>query len=653
MSRVVLATPTETQAVTTLNHNKVRELGLKKLAESGVTEEYLFDDKPILDVLKIEFLTAQDIGKRRLRMMSAPGILHTYFKPDNSVNGLRAVRYIPGHEPVDAEGKTVRYSLPAGAMPDLYLAPLVDWVSVFHDPTRPLYFTEGWLKSLAAIMLLGLDCLSYSGINSFWTNRRLLDVYNEIVWRDRAVYLINDADVPGNPDSRKAENEHARLLTERSARVLICRYPKNCKVGKLDDAAVQKGKQWCETYLLKKAVEWDPATASDIPLNLTEEKVPTVADIPVIPKGAMYGIAKQLTDLLQTPPSLTYVAALVALASSQLPIQGATRGTLYGVLLNRSGGGKSAITDNIEIFMRNNGCINSVVMRTMPLSDRGLLNALKERCPTISGDAMFPSVLILMDELKGLFSKAAIDNATIYTVLNDLFYHTVHDVADRKGVHGMNPVNLNLLGNLPCKSPTQFTDLFGADTQEGFYRRCLFGVGLRAETFKFALVAEEKLRDLAHKVGRSNLKVTQAMIDHTEKWKAASVDDAQRARREMIAELIIRVALVTSSATGDDKVTEKALLAATTFIEWQEQIRIVYTPSMSKSPYAQCMDMVVTALEQYKGLVNWGEAYKKGNWHRKEFSDSLRRVKGDLIENGILVPVPGQKGVFYYRKEEQ
>jgi hypothetical protein len=638
-----------------LNRDQVRKLGLAQLAESGVTEADL-------GLLKIEFVTALDIRTRRLSIAAAPGILHHYFLPNHQTNGLRRVRYLRGYEPDDPQrpGHKMRYGHPKGVPPELYLVPTMDWEAVFRDPTRPLYFTEGWLKAIAAAKMLDLPVLAYDGIWSFGKDGVLLPIYNEIVWRGRTVYLLNDADVTKNPESLRAENTHAHLLMERAVeQVLIARYPKGCKQGKLDDVLMAKGAKWYTQQILKKAVAWDPAMTEgeEIPVGLVEEPVRAPVVVPPMPRSAMYGLAGTVTKAFDCPPSLTYPAVLVALASGGLPIQGETRGTLYGILLNVSGGCKSVITDRAEQLM----AARTTVLRTLPASDRGLLNMLQfgnSTAPASNVDlkpanVMLPSVLLIVDELKNLLCKANIENSNLYSCLNELFYHTTFPVSDRKGVHNSSPVNFNLLGNLPCSNPAQFTELFGHDSQEGFYRRCLFGLGIRAEPFVFHPVGDTLKTLLTKSQPKTTpLRATRAMHDKVEAWKQASANEEQRARREGLGELIIRVALVTSSANADTDVTDKAFDAAVAFIQWQEQIRTVYAPARAKSPYAQCMDMVLSYLDSCKGLVNWRRVSQTEHWHRREFSQYLPAIKRYLLNEGMLLPVPAQKGLFYYKKED-
>ncbi len=630
---------------------EVRALGLKQLAESGI-------DESELKTLQIEFVTASDIKRRRLPFAAAPGILHTY-----QPSGLQRVRYLRGYEPPDPArpGKLMRYGHPRGVASELYRTPMIpNWDEIFKDPTIPIGFTEGWLKANAAAKYLHKPVLAYDGINNFAKNGVLLPVYNEIIWRGRTVFLINDKDVPENHLSLQSENLHARLLTERAVdAVWICRYPKNCRYGKMDDALVTKGAKWFDQQVLKKAVLWDPSMAEDvIPPGLAEAPLHESVIIPPLPDRAMYGIAKKITQQLETPLSLTYPTVLVALAAADLPTFGETRSNLYTVLLNPSGGGKSVVSDRVEVLLKPRSVR---LIRTTPASDRGLLKILQlGDAPSESKastnqhinpkdfNLMQPSVLYIADELVNVLCKANIDGSNLYSCLCELWSHSRFSVADRKGREESSPVIFNLLGNLPCANPEQFTELFGSDAQLGFYRRCIFGLGLRAEPFVFRPMGEELQTCLA-RFEPSRLEVPRDMYGKVNAWKEQSVNDQQRERRSGLTELILRVALVTSSANRDEMVTERALQAATEFIEWQEKIRTAYAPAKTKSPYAQCMDMVCDYLEKEDGLVNWTRVSQYEHWHRREFSQYLSTVKSYLLREGLLVP-DRQKGLFYYRK---
>jgi hypothetical protein len=626
-----------------LTPDEVRALGLKQLAESGIVESEL-------DALKIGFLTATAIRQnaRALPFAAAPGILHTYFHSDGKPSGLQRIRYLRGYEPPDPKkpGKFMRYGHPPGKPPELYLAPTVPWSDIFLDPSVELFFTEGWLKALAAVKFLSIPVLAYDGINSFWKNGLLLPVYNEIVWRGRKVTLLNDKDVPGKPDSLRGENAHARLLTERNATVFVARYPANSKVGKLDDALIVQREKWVQQYLIAKAVEWEPTAyeLDGIPNGLEEEPLRTPLVIPPLSDSAMYGIAKKLTEDFELPRSLTYPAVLAMLAAANLPTAGETRGTLYVVLINTSGGGKSVITSRVEALVSS----QTRLLLDMPVSDRGLLNMLKNNEPAAESTPRklaVPSSLLICDEMDAILSKANIENATLYQALNELFYRDDFGVSDRKGITRSSPTRFNLLANLPCKNPLEFSEKFGSSSQSGLYRRCIFGLGLSAESFVYK-PASPKLK--LH-INPSGLIVPREMYSKVEEWKGK--DEEQRERRKNLSELILRVALITASANGDKKITPEAFEAAREFMEWQEKIRMLYAPARSRHPYAQCMDMVMDYFEKSTGLINWRNVAKSEHWYGREFSHELMKVKNNLISDGVLV-ASEQKGLFYYRKGE-
>jgi hypothetical protein len=633
-----------------LSAAEVQDLGLKQLAESDVSAAEA-------TVLGVEFVTVADCKRRRLRMAHAPGILHPYFLPNRKLNGLRCVRYLRGYEPPDPQrpGKVMRYGYPKDSSPELYLPPTRDWERVFTDPTQDLWFVEGWLKALILCKHFDINALAYGGIWNYAIGGVLLPIYNEIVWRGRIVHFLNDKDVATNASSLQAENRHARLLTERCVeQICIHRFPENSKYGKPDDAIVGKGAQWLDTHVLKPYTPWDPSREEDVvPMGLAEEPVRAPLVIPPMPAEAMYGLAAVLTKDFDAPPSLTYPAVLALLSACNLPTTGDTRTGLYVLLLDRPGGCKTVIT-----HQRGKPLVQAHTRLVAdPVSDRGLINMLQFPTTTTVGEGKktvvvtVPSVLMLVDEFKGVLGKANIENSTLYSKLNELWTETVIGANDRKGLSESSPCRFSLLGNLPCTNATQFNALFGSESQYGFYRRLLFGVGVREERFVFHPGVNEKMATRLADFKPSALSVSAAWYTRAQQWVDAAVDDVQRERRSNLYEPLLRVALVTASANGDSTVTKEGFAAALAFIEWQERIRTLYAPAAARHPYAQCMDMVLTFLDKCTGLVNWRRASQNHDWHKREFSQHLKAVKQFLISEGILVPAPGQKGLFYYRRE--
>jgi len=634
------------QQATTLNRQKVEQLAAAQLADSGVTPAEF-------DMLGIRCVMPDDPVLRRMRVAPAPGILYRYYLPNNQPNGLQRVRYLRGYEPPDPlrPGKFMRYGHPAGKPEELYLPPFRPWHQIFLDTSQPLCFTEGWLKAVAGSKFLDLNFLAYDGIWNWGKDHRLLSIFNEILFAYRTVYLVNDRDVVNNPHSTRAENELARLLAERGADVRLCRWPASCKHGKVDDAVVLGGKnrRWFDRYMLKPAVVFDAATAQlteGVPADIKEDIQPSLFVVPPMPETAMYGIARKITDRFGTPRSLTYPAVLTALSACRLPTTGETRSQLFCALLASVAGGKSVYLERDAVLVGK----HTTVMDSLPVSDRGLLNALQQ-----FKDEGTHHALMLVDEMVGLLRKANIEGSNLYSSLNSLWSKSVMSVTDKKGAHESPLVRLSLLGCLPCKTPAQFAEAFGSDAQLGFYSRCLFGLAVKEEPFVFEPLGEKPAQWLKElKFYGSAINMPAEYYAEVEKWKQASATEEQRERREnRLGELLLRVALVTSSANGDKRVTPAAFKAATAFIDWQEKIRAVYTPANFKSPYAQCMDMVLGCLEKAQGYVNWRTTCQNHNWYRREFSQYVNRIKKDLIEEGMLVQVPGMKGCYVYRKPER
>jgi len=351
---------------TALNRQEVAALAAAQLADSGVTPAEF-------DMLGIRCVMPDDPVLRRLRIAQAPGILYSYFLPNNQSNGLQRVRYLRGYEPPDPQrpGKTMRYGHPAGKSEEIYLPPFRPWEKIFVDTAEELYCTEGWLKAIAGCKYLDLNFMAYDGIWNWGKDHRLLPMFNAILFNNRTVYLVNDRDVASNPLSVRAENELARLLLDRGADVRVCRWPASCKYGKLDDAVVLGGKQrrWFDQYVLKPAVVFDVATAQlteGIPANVTEDQQATILTVSPMPTAAMYGIARRITLKFATPLSLTYPTVLTALSACKLPTTGETRSQLYCALLAGVAGGKSVYLERAETLVKH--CTN--VMPRLPVSDR-------------------------------------------------------------------------------------------------------------------------------------------------------------------------------------------------------------------------------------------------------------------------------------------
>jgi hypothetical protein len=78
---------------------------------------------------------------------------------------LMRIRYFPP-EPLDKDGKEVRFAQPKGSLIEAYFDPHVDWKKVAKDPRIPIHFVEGEIKALA-MNQNGFVTIGLGGVDMF------------------------------------------------------------------------------------------------------------------------------------------------------------------------------------------------------------------------------------------------------------------------------------------------------------------------------------------------------------------------------------------------------------------------------------------------------------------------------------------------------
>ena len=165
-------------------------------------------------------------------------------------------------------GKAVKYESPRGQPNQIYIPPGVD--DLLTDPSRGLLLTEGEKKSACATQH-GFPCIGLVGVHGWKEKNResLLPALERIAWKNRTVYLVFDSDVAEKEEVQDAESRLAAHLTNRGAKVSVCRIPsgpagedgKPTKQG-IDDYAVAAD---------------DPIRAIRTLLDAAEEPIPPSA----------------------------------------------------------------------------------------------------------------------------------------------------------------------------------------------------------------------------------------------------------------------------------------------------------------------------------------------------------------------------------------
>jgi hypothetical protein len=179
-----------------------------------------------------------------------PCLVFSYFDSKGQPTGYHCLK--PSYPRQGESGRVVKYEVPRGRDSRLYLtAGTWPWLA---NTSVLLIVTEGQKKALKAAQH-GFRCVGVQGVwNATWTPRdgdgnpvgprRLAPDFKGVELKGRDVVIVFDSDASTNANVQHAEQELARLLHSKGAKVRIVRLP-----GRTDDdgAAVKVG---LDDYLL-------------------------------------------------------------------------------------------------------------------------------------------------------------------------------------------------------------------------------------------------------------------------------------------------------------------------------------------------------------------------------------------------------------------
>jgi hypothetical protein len=351
------------------------------------------------------------------------------------------------------------------------------------------------------------------------------------------------------------------------------------------------------------------------------------SELCLLPADAMYGVLAEQAEMLQAPLGFSYLA-LLCLASVFVKNVSSVRANLYGAMIGNVGEGKSVANDHagqlLGLMDVDGSATDRRCERTVPASDRGLANLFKEKPegPT--------ACVISLDEGRSMMAKGSIENSTLISTLCELWNHSSFSMVDKKAL-SRGRVQLSLLLNLKVKDPSEFPSVFTHYTAHGLYDRFLFAV-LGGENWHFQDGwCCDPLNGDVRTPEPTEPKFTAQLYEMKHAWELAGEN------RRRLAENALRVALVTSAVNRDDAVTEEAMEAALRFMEWQEKIRTIYQPAKGSNEHSECMATVLDAFERAPGhALNWREACRKHNWHRR-FPRALPGIKKQLETERVIV----------------
>ena len=377
----------------------------------------------------------------------------------------------------------------------------------------------------------------------------------------------------------------------------------------------------------KKCTDVDSYLQDGGPLYKAPE--PPVEDYPLaMPREAMYGWLGEKAKTLQMPLGWAYSSLLTIFCATGINLTAAryatARPTLYTALIGQVSDGKSQCVERARDTLALPGdCIKYTTLG----SDKGLSKLFGGTDKKGDPVELKPYVLI-QDELRALMSKAAIQNSALPATLCTLWNQDEAGSADKAGDHTVN-VRLSILGSLKISDTTEFSNVFGAETQGGLYDRFLFAPG---PTVPWNL--EMRWRPEPEYQFRPSCGVVVPDWCWTElnKWKAVAPTTRRR-----LGELAMRVAIISASANQDHQVTRAGLQAAFRMMEWQERVREVYRPGSAENPDAQCTSAILDAIKaagnDEDGRPKWVKQSvlaRQNNWYRKFGGPMINRVFGSL-----------------------
>jgi hypothetical protein len=376
----------------------------------------------------------------------------------------------------------------------------------------------------------------------------------------------------------------------------------------------------------------------------------------------MYGELGRLAGLMDAPLGWAYCSLLALYTRLGINLHDADpkiHPTMYVALLGDKGAGKSTVMRRAKQMLR----VQPDDLQGAPNSDRGLIQLFragldrKDPAPPVSGGC------IVADEMRELMSKMAIKGSTLQQKLCELWSSDYLDATDRNGTLAMR-ARVSILGNLKIKDRDEFSTLFGAATQDGFFDRMVLVPGPESWDFDWEwtvpgqssmdLTGEvEDLIDYQPPKPTGEVTVPSAIFALLKSWEAEH--KAQDVRPGRLGEIALRNAIISASANGDKEVTEECMTAALAFADWQMQVRRVYTAGEAENDGAKVTGLILNAFDELeaadrigkpicvggrpilqKGWVDFRLLQHKKNWHKRYSAAMVNSTIRSLVESHLI-----------------
>jgi hypothetical protein len=238
--------------------------------------------------------------------------------------------------------------------------------------------------------------------------------------------------------------------------------------------------------------------------------------------------------------------------------------------------------------------------------------------------------------------------------------------ADKNGVVSMD-ARVSLFGNLKVRDRDEFSTMFGAATQDGFFDRMIIAPGPDEWEFDWNWKPPQEpeavpvvAADVSHllplqyprPVGR--VTVPRSAFGMLKEWDQAHRGTGVKPGR--LGEVALRTALISASANGDREVTAACMVAALAFADWQMQVRKVYVAGEAENDDAKVTGLLMSAFEEveqsltegnprqvagkpiidHAGWTNFRLLQQSKSWHKRYSASMVGRNLAALVQQGML-----------------
>ncbi|HXN18482.1 MAG TPA: hypothetical protein VN875_09145 [Candidatus Binatus sp.] len=383
--------------------------------------------------------------------------------------------------------------------------------------------------------------------------------------------------------------------------------------------------------------------------------------VPEIPQEAIYGWLGQKAVESGIPLGFIYPALFGVYAGSPIKVKDKRVHPCVDVALcgDVETGKSQAIEQAEQMLGMKDMNEGGPVCHRSASSDRGLFNLFgddpkQKDAPKKAGNTF----VMCLTELRHMMSKMAMQNNSLTSALCALWDKGADvGTADKYKNVGC-AVNLSIVGGLKCATMDEFGEVFGADTMHGLFSR-----------FIIATTSEKWEYTPYEGIGEPR---TPADIEiPAEAWERLKAWRREKRGRGRAAEIALRIAVITEAAEQGrdwlnnlaaevnildtlDVDSEKPLIqevqiwkplevvlsmealeAALRFMEWQEAVKTVYTPSEGIDDDARCTEAILKALEEH-GSFKWNTMCKNRHWAKKWGARRVQSIRNALDGTGQI-----------------